>query len=136
MRQSSLPCLFQSACEHGNYCQERLAELDRNQDGVVTVEDIHAALRDIVGLDVHSDEKTLAESVHSYADVNNDGKVAVEDFELFCKELPSIYEKDRWRLAYAKYVQPRLISSASPKTVVFSREPAAFQFKMPSFLLS
>ena len=123
-------------CEHGNYCQERLDELDRDQDGVVTVEDIHAALRDIVGLDVHNDEKTLAESVHTYADVNNDGKVTVEDFELFCKELPSIYEKDRWRLAYAKDVQPRLIKAVSPKTVGFSHKPVAFHFKMPSFLLS
>ena len=116
------------------YFRERFADLDNDQDGIVTVEDIHAALRDVLGLNVHCDEMTLAESVHAYADVNNDGKVTVDDLKLFSKELPALYEKDRWRLAYAKNDKHRLIHPAdrlSPRAVAFAGEPVAFHFKFP-----
>lgn len=117
--------------KNGSECQVRLAELDSDQDGVITVDDIHAALSDVLGLAVHSEEKRLATMVHTYADVNNDGEVTIEDLELFAKELPTIYEKDRWRLAYAKHTKPRRDIVASPRTVAFSREPIVFSFKFP-----
>ncbi|KAI2493471.1 hypothetical protein MHU86_21089 [Fragilaria crotonensis] len=111
------------------YFRERFADLDNNQDGFISVDDIHAALRDVLGLNVHCDEMTLAESVHAYADVNNDGDVTVDDLELFSKELPGIYERDRWRLAYAKNDAHRLIHlasvAASPRTVALNGESVA-----------
>jgi len=102
-----------SKCSDQGFCHERLAALDRDQDGVIGVEDIHGALRDVIGLSVHSEETTLAEYVHTFADVDNDGEVTVKDMEYFCKELPAIYAKDKWRLAYAKMVKPNLMEFAS-----------------------
>ncbi|KAI2493470.1 hypothetical protein MHU86_21088 [Fragilaria crotonensis] len=118
-----------------SYYRERFADLDYDQDGLISVDDIHAAFRHVLGLNVHCDEMTLAESVHAYADVNSDGRVTVEDLELFSIELPALYEKDRWRLAYAKNDKHRLTNPAgasSPRSVAFAREPVAFHFKFPS----
>ena len=66
----------------------RLDVLDQSGDGVVSVDEIHAALRDLLGLSVHDENKTLAEYVHSYADVTGNGVVTNEDFEHFCTLLP------------------------------------------------
>ena len=66
----------------------RLDVLDVDGDGCLTVDDIHVALRDILGLTVHEEEKTLAECIHSYADVTDTGTVTVDDFEQFCTGLP------------------------------------------------
>jgi 2',3'-cyclic-nucleotide 2'-phosphodiesterase (5'-nucleotidase family) len=66
----------------------RLAVLDRDGDGLLTVDDIHFALKTYLGLSVHDEEKTLAEYVYSYADVSDDGVVTVDDFEYFCTGLP------------------------------------------------
>lgn len=62
----------------------RLSVLDRDQDGYVTIDDIHCSLRDYLGLSVDDNYKTLAEHVHACADVTGNGKVTVEDFEVFC----------------------------------------------------
>lgn len=80
----------------------RLATLDLDADGVVSIEEIHAALRDVVGLSVHEGERSLAQFVHSFADTDGDGKVSIEDFEIFCEEMPNEYERDKWRLAYPR----------------------------------
>ena len=66
----------------------RISILDRNNDGVVSVDDIHCGPRDFLGLSVDSEEKTLAEYIHSYADVAGNGMVTVDDFEYFCTGLP------------------------------------------------
>jgi len=62
----------------------RLSVLDRNGDGILSVEDIHIGLRDYLGLSVFEEEKCLAKLVHKYADVTDSGEVTVEDFEVFC----------------------------------------------------
>lgn len=64
--------------------QLRFSVLDRNNDGILSVEDIHIGLRDYLGLSVYEDEMTLASLVHKYADVTESGRVTVDDFEYFC----------------------------------------------------
>lgn len=64
--------------------QLRLSVLDRNGDGILSVEDIHIGLRDYLGLSVYEDEMSLARLIHEYADVTDSGRVTVEDFEIFC----------------------------------------------------
>lgn len=93
-----------SSSECGDTClsEERMDQLDLDHDGEISIPDIHSALRDIVGLSVDDTEMSLAEFVHSFADLDNDGKVTLEDFHLFCEEAQQIYEKDKWRLGYAK----------------------------------
>ena len=76
--------------------------LDRDHDGIIGIPEIHAALGDKLGLSVDAKEMSLATFVHSFADVNNDGKVTLRDLELFCKEMPDIYENDKWRLKNSK----------------------------------
>mmetsp|Transcript_29069 Transcript_29069/g.64483 ORF Transcript_29069/g.64483 Transcript_29069/m.64483 type:complete len:745 (+) Transcript_29069:159-2393(+) len=66
----------------------RLDILDTSGDGVVSVQEIHAALRDMLGLSVHDDNQTLAEYVHAHADATGNGVVSNEDFEHFCTVLP------------------------------------------------
>lgn len=80
----------------------RLATLDLDEDGVISIDEIHAALRDVVGLSVDERERSLAQFVHSFADTDGDGKVTVEDFEIFCDEMPQVYKTDEWRLAYPR----------------------------------
>lgn len=60
--------------------------LDLNDDGIVCVEDILAALRDVAGVSVHEDELELAKFVHSFADVSGNGRVTIRDFEAFCTD--------------------------------------------------
>lgn len=66
----------------------RISVLDRDGDGIVTVDDIHFGLGEFLGLSVSEEEKTLAEYIHTYADVTGDGNVTVDDFEYFCTGLP------------------------------------------------
>jgi hypothetical protein len=82
----------------------RLALLDLDGDGVISVDEIHAALRDLLGLSVDetNNEQSLAEFVHSFADTDRDGKVTLEDFEVFCEEMPQTYMRDEWRLAFPR----------------------------------
>ena len=77
----------------------RLSVLDRDETGIVHVEEIHAALRDVVGLSVDDSEMSLAKFVHSFADTSGDGRVTLDDFKIFCTEMPVLYENERWRLA-------------------------------------
>ncbi|KAG7351539.1 calcineurin-like phosphoesterase [Nitzschia inconspicua] len=58
----------------------RLAVLDRDNDGFVTVDDIHHGLRDFLGLSVEDEYKNLARKVHACADITGKGVVSVEDF--------------------------------------------------------
>jgi 2',3'-cyclic-nucleotide 2'-phosphodiesterase (5'-nucleotidase family) len=90
--------------ECGTDCmsEARFEALDLDHDGEVSIEEIHTALRDIVGLSVDDSEKSLARFVHSFADVTRNGKVTLQDFEMFCMEMPQIYETDKWRLAFPK----------------------------------
>eukprot|EP00565_Helicotheca_tamesis_P002962 CAMPEP_0185739786 /NCGR_PEP_ID=MMETSP1171-20130828/36254_1 /TAXON_ID=374046 /ORGANISM="Helicotheca tamensis, Strain CCMP826" /LENGTH=661 /DNA_ID=CAMNT_0028411441 /DNA_START=136 /DNA_END=2121 /DNA_ORIENTATION=+ len=80
----------------------RLSKLDREGNGVVTVDEIHDALRDVIGLSVDPEEKSLAEFVHSFADTTGNGVVTLEDFETFCEEMPAFYESQKWRLAFPR----------------------------------
>jgi hypothetical protein len=80
----------------------RLATLDLDEDGVVSIEDIHAALRDVLRLSVDENEQSLAQFVHAYADTDGDGRVTVRDFEAFCEEMPQVYQSDEWRLAFPR----------------------------------
>jgi len=80
----------------------RLSTLDRDGDGVVTVDDVHVALRDFLGLSIDEEETTLAEYVHSFADTSGKGCVTVADFEVFCTEMPEVYESQKWRLAFPR----------------------------------
>lgn len=88
-------------CEPADQCdpEGRLATLDLDEDGAVGVDEIHAALRDVVGLSVDDTEKSLAQFVHSFADTDGDGEVTLTDFEVFCEDMPKLYQMDEWRLS-------------------------------------
>ena len=79
----------------------RHAVLDRNGDGRITVDDIHVALRDFLGLRVNDEVKTLAAAIHSCADVTGGGCVTVNDFKVFCTKMPREYRLSRkWSEAF------------------------------------
>ena len=79
----------------------RHAVLDRNGDGTLTIDDIHVGLRDLLGLRVNDEIKTLAKAIHSCADITGDGYVRVEDFKVFCKKMPREYRLPRkWSNAF------------------------------------
>eukprot|EP00980_Cylindrotheca_fusiformis_P014769 scaffold4026_cov117-Cylindrotheca_fusiformis.AAC.4 len=80
----------------------RMKTLDKDKDGLVSVEDIQSALKDIVGLSVDNRELSLAEFVHSFADTNGSGEVTKEDLQAFCDEMEEVYEEEEaWRLSIA-----------------------------------
>jgi 2',3'-cyclic-nucleotide 2'-phosphodiesterase (5'-nucleotidase family) len=83
--------------------EERLELLDQDSDGVIGLPEIQAALGEMVGLSVDTNEMSLAKFIHSFADINNDGKVTLKDLELFCSEMPQIYEMDKWRLGNPRH---------------------------------
>lgn len=94
-----------SECDvDGTSCnaEMRLKSLDKDKDGLISVEDIQAALAKIVGLSVDNRELSLAQFVHSFADTNGSGEVTLEDLETFCDEMEEIYEADAWRLSFPK----------------------------------
>jgi 2',3'-cyclic-nucleotide 2'-phosphodiesterase (5'-nucleotidase family) len=79
----------------------RHAVLDRDGDGKLSVEDIHVGLRDLLGLSVNDEVKTLATAVHACADTTGDGKVTVQDFKVFCTKMPREYRLPRkWSDAF------------------------------------
>ena len=84
--------------------ERRLSVLDLDDTGTVNVDDIHAALSDVLQLNVDESggEKTLAEFVHSFADADSDGVVTLEDLITFCDELPDFVENQKWRLAFPR----------------------------------
>ena len=65
--------------------ERRLSVLDLDDTGTITVDDIHAALGDILQLSVDEsgEEQTLAEFVHSFADADSDGRVTLADMNAF-----------------------------------------------------
>jgi hypothetical protein len=75
----------------------KLKFLDVDNDGMVSVEEIHGALNNVLGLSVDDEEFKLARFVHSYADTNGNGRVTLRDFKLFAEEMGNVYERDRWR---------------------------------------
>ena len=81
---------------------ERLDALDTTGDGTISVEEIQVALRDRLGYCVDDRELTLAQFVHSFADMTGDGQVTRKDLKLFCDDLDEIYKQDQWRLASKK----------------------------------
>ena len=66
----------------------RLSVLDHSGDGIVSVEEIHLALRELLRLSTSDENMTLARFVHDYADVTGTGRVSAEDFAHFCSVLP------------------------------------------------
>jgi hypothetical protein len=95
--------------------EKRLEQLDKNNDGIISVEEIKDALQDLVGLSVDDRELSLAKFVHAFADTNGSGQVTLEDFETFCNEITEVYEQDAWRLAYPKPVAPALSGAGNKK---------------------
>ena len=65
---------------------ECLDALDTTGDGTITVEEILVALRDRLGYSVDDRETTLAQFVHSFADMTGDGQVTRKDLKIFCDE--------------------------------------------------
>ena len=80
---------IEDTCDVDNECnaEARLSALDRSGNGIVSVDEIQAALRDKLGLSIDRREQTLAEFVHSYADMTGNGEVALADFLVFCEEI-------------------------------------------------
>ena len=66
----------------------RLSVLDSSGDGLVSVDDIHSSLRDLLRISTSDENMTLAKFVHDYADVTGNGRVTTEDFAHFCSVLP------------------------------------------------
>ena len=97
----------------------RLDVLDRDGSGIVTVDDIHVGLRDILGLCVDNTEKTLAKHVHEIADVTENGKVTKQDFELFCLGVPPDFQPiaRKWSDAFpeSRGPSPAVSRSTSPE---------------------
>jgi 2',3'-cyclic-nucleotide 2'-phosphodiesterase (5'-nucleotidase family) len=65
----------------------RLEALDTDHDGVISVNDIQHALKDILGLSVDEREQSLAEVIHDFADTKSTGKVTLIDIQNFCEEI-------------------------------------------------
>lgn len=100
--------------------ERRLEALDLEDRGELGVADIHAALRDVVGLSVDADEMSLARFVHSFADADGDGRVTLADFELFCAEMPATYANEEWRLAHPRSRAP---TARAPEAPPAARDP-------------
>jgi hypothetical protein len=62
-------------CEPADECdpEGRLEALHLDKDTILSIDEIHAALRDVVGLMVDEREKSLAQFVHSFADTSGNG---------------------------------------------------------------
>lgn len=84
----------------------RLSTLDRDGDGIVTPQDIQFALKEFLGLSISEDQTILADYVYSFADTTGTGEVTLQDFEMFCTEMPEVYENQKWRLAFPKPKPP------------------------------
>mmetsp|Transcript_22988 Transcript_22988/g.65143 ORF Transcript_22988/g.65143 Transcript_22988/m.65143 type:complete len:778 (-) Transcript_22988:59-2392(-) len=82
--------------------KRRMDVLDLDGDGIVSVEEIQHALKELLDISVDDRELSLAEFVHSFADTTGDGQVSLGDFVKFCEEMDETYERDKWRLQYKK----------------------------------
>ena len=67
-------------CELDDECDAlgRLNKLDLSGNGLVTVDEIQVALRDKLGLSIDDEEKSLAQFVHSLADISKKGFVTLD----------------------------------------------------------
>jgi hypothetical protein len=63
-----------------------LDALDLDGDGVISVEEIHAALARILGLSTDCTQMALARYVHRFADVNGQGEVTRDDLLRFVRD--------------------------------------------------
>lgn len=73
----------------------RLETLDKNNDGIIGVDEIQEALADL-GLSVDNRELSLAKFVHDFVDTTGSGEVTLEDLEVFCSEMEEVHERDMW----------------------------------------
>lgn len=92
----------------------RLDQLDRDNDGKISVKEMQKALAEFAGLSVDDRELSLAKFVHDYADQTGNGEVTLEDLEVFCEEMrraDTIHERDMWRRAFAK--SPEIVQAPS-----------------------
>ena len=95
-------CNFMDDCTNDCNPEARLAALDADGDGFVSVEEMQKGFRDLLGYTVDDRETTLAQFVHSYADTTGDGKVTLQDFQRLCDEISALYESDQWRLSFPR----------------------------------
>jgi len=98
--------------EDGCFSEYRLSRLDEDNKGEITVDDVHAALSDVLGLSVDEEEKSLATFIHSFADADGDGRVDLDDFDSFCKQMPTMYENQAWRLAFPRTSDQKPVPSS------------------------
>lgn len=112
----------------------RLSILDRDNDGFVTVDDIHHGLRDFLGLSVEDDYKVLAQKVHACADITGNGVVSVEDFEIFCRDgMPGeLTMNTKWDEAFpdpvpVEELSPEVLEELSPEVLENIAEASARQ---------
>ena len=63
-----------------------LAALDADGDGVISIEEIHAALARILGMSTDCTQMALARYVHRFADVNGQGEVTRDDLLRFVRD--------------------------------------------------
>lgn len=57
--------------------------IDVDRDGVLTVDEIHAALQSVLGLSADPTERSLARFVFDFADLTGDGRITLADFQQF-----------------------------------------------------
>lgn len=81
---------------------KRLAVLDADGDGVITLKEIQKGLDEILGQSVDGRETTLAKFVHDYADTTNNGRITLADFEEFTKEMNDKQESETWRMSFPR----------------------------------
>jgi len=86
--------------DYSSNVKARFDQVDTNGDGIISVDEIHEALHNLLGLSVDSTRKemSLAKIVHELADIDESGEIDLHDFETFTDELPYIYRRDQWRL--------------------------------------
>lgn len=84
----------------------RLERIDFDHDGEVSIDDLHKALSSVLKLSVDDSERSLAQFVHNFADTDGSGHVTLQDFQLFCSEMESLYEQDKWRLSFPRPKSP------------------------------
>jgi len=73
---------------------ERLAILDQNGNGEISVEDILVGLREKLGYETDKNELSVAQFVHNFADQDGDGKVTLKDFEALSLEMEESNEDE------------------------------------------
>jgi hypothetical protein len=103
---------WEETCREECNAKGRLNALDRDGDGVVTVEEMQQGLHELLGYAIDDREMTLAQFVHAFADTTGDGRVTLEDFQRFCDEIEEMYQRDKWRLSYPKIEQRSPVETA------------------------